>query len=87
MDARGYSLTRVAISAANGPRAPLFAPAVKEIFGLGGVGYSSRRFGSNGLGQQVPQTPTSAAGASLWPYVIVGGGLLAVLMLVGVIKV
>jgi len=33
----GYEITRVAISASNGPRAPMFAPAAKEIFGLGGV--------------------------------------------------
>ena len=47
-------IARVAISGSNGPRAPLFGSAAKEIFGLGGYGLQSyapaprRRF----LGQQ-----------------------------------
>jgi len=35
MYAYGLPLNRVAISGSNGPRASLFAPATKEIFGLG----------------------------------------------------
>ncbi len=37
MSAFDLPIARVAISASNGPRAPLFASAAKEIFGLGGV--------------------------------------------------
>jgi hypothetical protein len=37
MYAYGLPLNRVAISGSNGPRASLFAPAAKEIFGLGAV--------------------------------------------------
>lgn len=37
MYGNGYQINRVAISGSNGPRASLFAPATKEIFGLGGT--------------------------------------------------
>jgi len=48
----GLPLNRVAISGSNGPRASLFAPATKEIFGLGAAVPTTvhRRLGGRSLG-------------------------------------
>lgn len=51
MYAMGYQIQRVAISGSNGPRASLFAPATKEIFGLGGMMGRHPVLASYSLGQ------------------------------------
>lgn len=54
MYGNGYQIARVAISASSGPRASLFAPAAKEIFGLGGTGFNPGLAGY-ALGQTAEQ--------------------------------
>lgn len=78
----GYQINRVAISGSNGPRASLFAPAAKEVFGFNPV-LAAAASEPLVTAQLVPGS--TAPGASPWPYVIVGGGVVAALAIAGII--
>ena len=60
MYAMGYQIRQVAISGSNGPRASLFAPATKEIFGLGGVMGRHPALAAYSLGQTAQDYYTNA---------------------------
>lgn len=55
MYGNGYQINRVAISGSHGPRASLFAPATKEIFGLGATMGFNPVLAAIALGQQQAQ--------------------------------
>lgn len=60
MYGNGYQINRVAISGSNGPRASLFAPVAREVFGLGGVMGFNPQLAAIALGQTAETYYTDA---------------------------